>query len=197
MTCTASLSGGKVDFKTPADSTFTLEDIAIGLKRAPRFAGQTSKPWSVADHSCCMAQYAYADRAAPKGAARLALWHDAAEAFMGDVPLPLKAMIPQFSKIEKRLRDEMFRRWCVGEDEASWEYVNRLDKAALMAENELLGRAAWPSWTALSTDKEDPELRQGYLAHMRQSMAIDDGRITWLALDTHLWRKLDNPEDLI
>jgi 5'-deoxynucleotidase YfbR-like HD superfamily hydrolase len=74
-----------------------LFDIATGLSRMPRFCGQTVRPYTVAEHSIWVAKGARSiaeacglDAAAQAAAYRVGLLHDAAEAFMADVPKPLK-----------------------------------------------------------------------------------------------------------
>lgn len=58
----------------------TLENIAHGISNLCRFHGQTREFYSVAQHSVIMAQ-----EAGTRRLALLALFHDAAEAFTGDV----------------------------------------------------------------------------------------------------------------
>ena len=58
----------------------TLENIAHGISNLCRFHGQTRAFYSVAQHSVIMAK-----QASTRRLALLALFHDAAEAFTGDV----------------------------------------------------------------------------------------------------------------
>ena len=64
-----------------------LEDIAIRLARLHRWAAAI--PYTVAEHSIACAVAAHAAGANPEHV-RLALLHDAAEAWLGDVPAPLR-----------------------------------------------------------------------------------------------------------
>lgn len=74
-------SGRKVDYLKPRN--INLKDIALGLSRQPRYAGQTTKPYSVAQHCLLVAELI------PKR--RLyALIHDAPEALLCDMPTPAK-----------------------------------------------------------------------------------------------------------
>lgn len=102
------LSNGEYfDFMDPASSIWGLDEIADGLAKTCRFAGQCVGFYSVAEHSLLVAELVE-----PKH--RLAaLLHDAAEAFTGDITKPLKGMIPEFKAIEKRIEQAIFDRFGV------------------------------------------------------------------------------------
>ena len=74
-----------------------IEDIAHGLAYQCRFNGQTNQFYSVAQHSLMVADLV------PPAYRRAALLHDAAEAYLGDMVKPLKALIPAFGEIEDRV----------------------------------------------------------------------------------------------
>ncbi len=90
-------SGVLFDLTNPAGSPMSLQDIAHGLGRVCRFAGQTNRFYSVAEHCFHVA------RLVPVELARVALLHDASEAFIGDVTRPLKALLPDYQAIEARI----------------------------------------------------------------------------------------------
>ncbi|MBV8973179.1 MAG: hypothetical protein JO290_12910 [Sphingomonadaceae bacterium] len=90
-------SGSYFDYADPAGSDFTIEDIAVGLSRCARFAGQTATFYSVAEHSV------WVSRLVPPRLALAGLMHDASEAFTGDMPSPLKRLCPEFKLIEHRV----------------------------------------------------------------------------------------------
>lgn len=64
-----------------------IEDIAHHLALANRWAGATYKPYSVAQHSVLVSRHCASDHAL------IGLLHDAAEAYTGDVPAPLKVAL--------------------------------------------------------------------------------------------------------
>jgi hypothetical protein len=80
-------TGKALDLAAPHHSAITLEDIAVGLTHTIRWRG-TFGPMTVAQHSViCAHHHLLADN---RAARRLALLHDAAEAYLGDVPSPAK-----------------------------------------------------------------------------------------------------------
>lgn len=69
-----------------------VKDIAKGLSNISRFGGHCSSRWSVAQHSMLVASLV--EEQYPGGDWRLtALLHDAAEAYLGDIPTPLKRLV--------------------------------------------------------------------------------------------------------
>lgn len=80
-----------------------LEDITIHLSSINRFGGAGRRFYSVLEHSLLVAGLV------PPALRRMALLHDAAEAYMGDVVTPLKAQLPALSSIEERFRSIIFQ----------------------------------------------------------------------------------------
>lgn len=90
--------GGRfVSLHTPDPATIALDDIAHGLAAICRFSGQTRTFYSVAQHSLMVAMLV------PPRLRLHALLHDATEAYLQDIPSPLKALLPDYVVIEKRL----------------------------------------------------------------------------------------------
>lgn len=80
------------DLLSPSSSQVSLEAIVRSLFRIPRFSGHTSRPWTVGDHSIAVCQYLTL-RGATQPARLLGLLHDAHEAYIGDIPSPLKTLL--------------------------------------------------------------------------------------------------------
>lgn len=81
-----------------------IDDIAHNLSILPRFAGNTARPYSVAEHSLLVMQMveqmlANEGKRDPKIMLQ-ALLHDACEYITGDIPAPVKALIPQIREFE-------------------------------------------------------------------------------------------------
>jgi len=81
----------------PRADDIDIRDIARSLSLLCRFNGHCKVFYSVAEHSVRVSNFL------PR---KLALWgllHDAGEAYLSDLPRPIKAAIPEFSRIEERL----------------------------------------------------------------------------------------------
>lgn len=88
-------SGGVYfNYAAPDPTTVSIRDIAHHLSNVCRFAGATREFYSVAQH-LYLTSYLV-----PKEHALAALLHDAHEAYVGDMPTPLKQLIPQYKELE-------------------------------------------------------------------------------------------------
>jgi hypothetical protein len=94
---TIALVGGTYfDYMNPLGSDFNIYDVAHGLSNICRFGGQCQEFYSVAEHSV------HVSNIIEKGYEYEGLMHDAAEAFIGDIPKPLKHMLKDYMAIEYR-----------------------------------------------------------------------------------------------
>lgn len=97
MSVILTYTGRHVDLLSPNPAEFNLVDIAHALSQINRFTGHTAYPYSVAQHSVLCA------RLVPQEHQLEALFHDAHEAYTGDVTSPLKALLPDYQEIEARM----------------------------------------------------------------------------------------------
>ncbi len=95
-------SGKDFDLDNPYGFEYDIEDIANSLAKICRFNGHINDFYSVAQHSVLTSVIA------PIQLQKAALLHDAAEAFIGDVATPLKAMLPEYKDIEQRIERDIF-----------------------------------------------------------------------------------------
>ena len=95
-------SGIYVDFVNPRKEMFCIEDIAHALSQLPRFGGHLPYWYSVADHCISCARKAEQD-GETKGNIFACLMHDCSEAYLLDLPSPIKKLIPGYIVIEDRI----------------------------------------------------------------------------------------------
>ena len=150
MTLINTRSGKRVDIENPDPMTIDIEDIAHALSFICRGSGNTNIFFPVARHCCYCAEEAKARGFSP--AVILAcLLHDASEAYMMDIPKPIKDnLLPQYRIYENALLDCIYRKFLgrsLTEEEAA--LVNEMDHTLLMYDLKYL----------LNIDTELPELR--------------------------------------
>lgn len=90
------------DYLNPRPETINIRDIAHALSNICRFTGHCREFYSVAQHSV---ECSYI---VPEEHAFAALMHDAAEAYLGDVASPLKRLLPDFKRLERRIESVVF-----------------------------------------------------------------------------------------
>ena len=95
--CIRTRSGIYVDVVNPTAAMLDINDIAHALSYQQRFSGHTANGFSVAQH-CINCSYLVSDK--NKIAA---LMHDASEAYLVDLPSPIKKLMPQYQQIEHNL----------------------------------------------------------------------------------------------
>jgi hypothetical protein len=92
-------SGKIINIYDPRPEDFSLADIAHALARINRFNGQTSRPYSVAEHSLLVANLVDPEFQ------KEALMHDASEAYLGDLITPIKREITLYQDIENEFQE--------------------------------------------------------------------------------------------
>lgn len=127
-------SGNLINVFDPDPDLITIGDIAHGLSHVCRFGGHTPRFYSVAQHSLMVSGMISSsdlligtDRM--RKLALEALLHDASEAYLGDMPTPIKAMLPEYQKAERRMQEVISLKFGVG-----WPFhrlVHVADAAAL------------------------------------------------------------------
>lgn len=85
--------------------TIDIVDIAHSLAMKPRFNGHCEHHYSVAEHCITMARLVE-----PQYAIH-ALLHDAAEAYLPDVPAPIKPHLIGFKEIEDNIMAAIYRKY--------------------------------------------------------------------------------------
>lgn len=104
-TAICTYTGRAFDVLNPDGWSFRIVDIAQSLSNICRFGGHVYK-YNVADHSVRVMQRAIEDDRGPVFQTA-ALMHDAAEAYLGDIPSPIKHLMSingePFADVENRV----------------------------------------------------------------------------------------------
>ena len=139
--CTS--TGMELNFLDTSVESITLSDIAEGLSKCARYAGQTpGKFYSVAEHSVLVS------RLVPRDLKRAALLHDASEAFTGDVSSPLKSLIGSvFTNIEDQITYKVFKAFQVpvyDDEDYIHPDIHKADHLMFLKERaELMPKTKW------------------------------------------------------
>lgn len=92
-----------------------IEDIAHSLSNQCRWGGHCNSYYSVAEHSVLVS------RIVNKENSLAGLLHDAAEAYLSDVPTPIKKALPQFTEAEDLILEKIAEKWNVEfNDNVKW-----------------------------------------------------------------------------
>lgn len=88
--------GNRVSVQNPQPDQFDIEDIAYALSNTCRFNGHCSGFLSVAEHCVLVSERL------PRALQLAGLLHDATEAYLGDIPSPIKQFLPDYKKLEQQ-----------------------------------------------------------------------------------------------
>jgi uncharacterized protein len=141
------VSGRRVNPFAPDPSQFDVADIALALANLCRFGGHCRPFYSVAQHSVIVSELVQ-ERGGDAEAAFAALMHDAAEAYLGDMPHPIKHRSPlgeMFKEAEDRLEAALREHFAI---RAGVPEIKRVDRALLATERRALTAVSW-DWPEL------------------------------------------------
>lgn len=124
------VSGRLLDPSAPDPAQIEIGDIAHGLSNICRFAGQCREFYSVAQHSVLVSLALEKEPGATVEDLRWGLLHDAAEAYTGDIPSPVKRLLNAFDEIEAAILWAVASRFKLS-PESPPAIVLEVDRAAL------------------------------------------------------------------
>ena len=121
----------------PRAEDICLEDIAHALSMKCRYGGHCSRFYSVAEHSMMVSAFGRSEFCA------WGLLHDAAEAYLADIPRPVKPDLKGWNMIEARVMDAICERFGMYPGEPP--EVKEIDNRILVDESRALmpGSDAW------------------------------------------------------
>lgn len=183
----ATKSGNPFYFDDRLESSIvSLVDIAWGLANKCRYSGQTGeKYYSVAEHSVLTA-YLVVEMGYPEFAME-ALLHDAAEAYMADIPSPLKQYFPEWNVMEDRILRHVFNKYNL--DFPLPNAVKKADYAMLAKERQHLFPKG-PAWSGVPEIDEKMSKAIGPIHCLSPKKAYEDFMNTFCQLDNLLNKKV-------
>ncbi|MDF7810480.1 hypothetical protein [Hymenobacter sp. YC55] len=149
-------TGQDFDPFNPSPAKIKIEDIAHALANQCRFSGHTKQFYSVAQH--CVE---VASRVAPEYQG-LALMHDASEAYLADLPRPLKAMdqFQFYRDAEKVLQATINHKFGLTPTVAAKLAIKTMDLQVLLMEVGLVMGPCNVPWNDASLALVDPAPRR-------------------------------------
>jgi hypothetical protein len=129
----------------PNPNEILIEDIAHALSLQCRFGGHSPYFYSVAEHSVRVSIEAGRRDLSVKD--RLAaLLHDAEEAYLPDIPRPIKHDMSEAQKIYTRIQKVINKKF--GIEDANWVEIKRIDDQMTSTEADRFGLLN-PNWSPL------------------------------------------------
>lgn len=124
-------------------------DIIWALSHANRFLGHTKRPYSVAEH-CCRVHDLVTAKAPRQLHTRLAaLLHDGEEAYLCDLPTPIKRSVVGYAEAETRVSAVIFEAFDIRPGLVDWSAIRYADLTLLATEKRYLMAPTPRSWIAL------------------------------------------------
>ena len=141
----------------PRKEEILIEDISHALSMLCRFGGHCNKFYSVAEHSC------HASDLLPTEYKLYGLLHDATEAYMVDLPRPVKKMIPEYKEMEDSLFEWIKLKFKI-DVKLDYNIVKDVDNKLLISESLLNMKNCWHK-----EENPYPDLKFGYWSPERAS----------------------------
>lgn len=127
-------SGVLIDYSEFKAEDVNLQDIAHHLANERRYGGALplNQYFSVACHSINMANFVFDlatsmnyDLENLKRLMRYALFHDASEAYLKDIPSGLKALLPEYKVLEKKFSEVIYQKYGIVENDYITDIIDK------------------------------------------------------------------------
>jgi len=157
-------TGKRIDYLMPDWRQINIKDISHALSQICRYNGHCPQFYSVAEHS-----YHCSEMCTDPKDALVMLLHDAAEAYVGDLPSPLKRLLPDYQKIEHDIFDAILHAFKIDWD-IDANMMKSLDRTMYAIErNSFQGYNPQDSYG--NANSESVKLWQGNLYYWNQDLA--------------------------
>ena len=147
-------NGMRAPLKSLPIGVMTSDVIFHCLSNINRFTGMkfpvVDEPFTVLEHSLAVAEVIL-DVTGNAELARMGLWHDAAEAFLGDIATPVKNILGrQYTDLEARVEEQVLSYNSIPDNPELRAEVKRYDKMCCIAEIKVMTNSNnTPSVTSL------------------------------------------------
>jgi hypothetical protein len=122
-------TGRQVDPFNLQPEDVNIVDIAHSLSHQNRYGGHTFKPYSVGIH-CTTMEFSIQNIHKNEAMSLDALMHDASEAYLTDIPKPIKERIPMIDEIEANILNVIYQKYGI----KHFLEVQQFDQAIVMVE---------------------------------------------------------------
>ncbi len=122
----------------PRPEEIVLEDIAISLSRQCRYLGHIDYHYSIAQHCVLLHDYIEAPHK------KQMLMHDGSEAYLCDIPRPIKPLLTNYKEIEYKLQTMIYQKY--GIDIVEHPRVSDLDRRIVLDEKKALKSKSDTVW---------------------------------------------------
>jgi hypothetical protein len=173
----------------PKADEVNILDIALGLSRSNRFNGHSSHPYNVAQHSIICSYY---PQLTPEQAME-ALLHDAGEAYIGDMPRPAKALMPQYYDLENAIMDAVAERFNI--PNPMTDMMRHIDNTILMTEKQYLLKPSKHKWSVVEHPLDAETLSPDVFAEINHEIAFSFFLLRFNELSDALGRPEDKVEE--
>jgi hypothetical protein len=128
----------------PTKDALSIIDIAHALSNQCRYSGHVRFFYSVAQHCCLLAAWLAHNNGSALDCLRI-LMHDAAEAYLVDIPRPVKQYMPQYRVWDHAIGD-VINDWMGWADLAPLPIIDELDNRIIVDERRELMSASGLDW---------------------------------------------------
>ncbi len=130
----------------PRPEEICIEDIAHALSLLCRYNGHCKRFYSIAEHSIYVSYYA---EKIEKDIALRALLHDASEAYLNDIPSPIKPYLNNYKRIENNLEKIIYKKFKIKPYLYGKESIKKIDHTIVTNEVEQLMNPCKRRWDLL------------------------------------------------